>query len=206
MTSKKIPLLALCSMFFAMPVSAQQSIPERAQMTPLQTAIFAEKPAEVSRLLSSGANPAEHDADGKTALHHAAEMEDPQYLRLLLSAGVDPNMASSSGDNALFAAIESLHADNVRILLDAGANPNQADIVAKTPLHVAGAMNQTDIMLMLLERGADPQARNKAGFTFQKYLHPDPYVPLNAKGKAGRQKVVDWLQKNGVPVDPELLK
>lgn len=204
---KTINFLAftLSALAFAAPLHAQQSIPERAQMTPLQTAIFNKNLTEVSRLLSAGANPAEQDGDGETALHLAAAMEDPRYLRALFEAGADPNMASSSGDNALHAAIVALHPEHLRLLLDAGANPNQADIVGKTPLHAAGAMHQTDMILLLLERGADPQARDKSGFTFQKHLHPDPYVPRNAKGKEGIKRVVQWLQARGLAVDAELL-
>lgn len=197
-------LLFSLSLLLAVPAYAQNT-PHRAALlkeaTPMEAAVLNRQPQELSRLLATGANPAELGIDGQTVLHAAAGANRDEYLRILLKAGVSPNLKARDGQSALVDAIHAEKHDHMHLLLDAGANPNQADVVGNTPLHVAAKVMDYRAVLLLLERGADPRLKNRNGYTFQAYLHPDEGVPLNQRGRERLQKVTDWLQARGIPLE-----
>lgn len=183
------------------PVQAQSRQAIEAEMTPMQRAVHRKQPDELARLLASGADAAEFGIDGDTVLHLAAGAESDRYLRVLLDAGVNPSLPAKDGTSALVNALQAERHNHVQMLLKAGANPSQPDIVGKTPLHSAASMMDYEGVLILLQGGADPMARNKRGRTFQETLYPDPYVPLNARGRERLKKVTDWLEANGIALE-----
>ncbi len=197
-------LLLSVALLAAVP-ACTQSTSQRAALlqeaTPMEAAVLKNQPRELSRLLAAGADPAQLGLDGETVLHAAAGAQRDEFLRILLKAGVSPNLKARDGQSALVDAIHAEKHDHMRLLLDAGANPNQADVVGNTPLHVAAKVMDYRAVLLLLERGADPRLKNRNGHTFQAYLHPDEGVPLNQRGRERLQKVTNWLQARGIPLE-----
>ncbi len=81
------------------------------------------------------------DADGKTALMHAAGSNpDPRVVRALLSAGADIESVDVNGDSALIWAARSGRTPEVIItLLKAGADAREKDFLGKKALAYAAA-------------------------------------------------------------------
>jgi type IV protein arginine methyltransferase len=73
--------------------------------------------AEVSSLLSSGADPSYFDPNGMTPLMHAASHGHTESVRLLLDAGAPWNALTPSGLCAGDLATESSHQETVELLL-----------------------------------------------------------------------------------------
>lgn len=163
----------------------------RDDVTLPEWAVLNQQAGALKALLDNGADPALQGIDGQTVLHMAAQMKDPAYLKLLLAQKVSPNLPAKDGSSALTNALLAEQRENVKTLLNAGADPNQADVAGSTPLHVAARMHDYDSVMILLEQGADPRAVNRAGFTFQQYIAPDEFVPLNANGKRKLARIHD---------------
>ncbi|QWP77826.1 ankyrin repeat domain-containing protein [Lysobacter sp. K5869] len=171
-------------------------------ITVLQWALYQRSVDGLRALLAAGADPARGADDGTTVLQLAAMADDPKYLRALLEAKVDPNLPNTvTGANALAAALTAERADHFAALLAAGADPGHADRVGNTPLHVAAKINEFGHALALLRAGADPKARNAQGATFQRYMFMSPDRLLNAKTRAERGAVADWLGERGIGLE-----
>src|SRR3546814_11920523 len=97
-----------------------------------------------SDLLAAGANPAQGNADGQTALHLAAMGKDQYWLDQLLERGVGPDLPNTiTGAPPLFDALNARRSENVDRLLAAGARLDIRDRSGKTPLHQAALVNAT---------------------------------------------------------------
>jgi hypothetical protein len=73
-------------------------------------------------LLEAGAEVAQEDSDGRTALMAASEYGHLECVRALLEAGAEVAQASTDGWTALMAASEQSHVECVHALLEAGAD------------------------------------------------------------------------------------
>ncbi|TQV99490.1 ankyrin repeat domain-containing protein [Cordyceps javanica] len=83
----------------------------------------------VQCLLCAGADPMTKDANGRTALHYAAERSNTVILnRLVLGPEVDIDVRDFQGRTPLFTAVQRGNIDTVRILLQLGANVYVKDI------------------------------------------------------------------------------
>jgi ankyrin repeat protein len=116
----------------------------------------------VDLLLSKGADVAQSDKYGMTALHMAVTAYDDEgYLaRLtsrLLKRGAPPDPATRYGVTPLMLATERRRQRIVRILLDAGASPTARMQTGETPLSIARAQGDRAIT-SLLESVALPDA------------------------------------------------
>jgi ankyrin repeat protein len=171
--------------------------------TRLQDAVAAGNLAEFEAMLSAGADPNRVDPGGKTAVHRAAFADDPRFLEVILAHGGDPNARGSAGTTPLTDAIlaPSLPVEKIKVLLSAGADPNAADPNGGTPLHTAARTNNGKAILALLEAGASPLAET-GGTTFQTLYFGYDRSLLNDEALADRGAVVEWLQQNGIPIDP----
>ncbi|MDR6832425.1 MULTISPECIES: ankyrin repeat domain-containing protein [unclassified Sphingopyxis] len=158
----------------------------------------------IAKLLDAGADPLLPDADGDTALHHAAMAQNPAYLKLLLARGWEPDSRNRiSGRTPLMAAMLAERERQFAMLLAAGASVAQADVMGNTPLHVAAQINEPRHVWTLLEAGAPPTARNAQGQTFQPYLFMIPDRLLNAATLRWRQDVASWLRRKGIAIEQE---
>jgi len=131
-------------------------------------------------LLKAGADPTVTDEEGKTVLHHAAEIEEPEPLQALLDAGVNPDLRNpKNGETPLFRAIWENREPQFRALLAADADVNACEWEAEvgednvscfkgnTLLHCAATFGREKFILALLHAGANPRAVNALGKTFQ---------------------------------------
>ena len=128
-----LPFLACVLSAFVSTVSAQlldESWMARARMP------------EVTVLLNSGADLAEADAQGRTALHYAATNEDAGITDLLLRYGADPDAADFTGSTPLhLAAAANRNQLVVETLVRFGADFAARDTSGRTPLEVATISN-----------------------------------------------------------------
>ncbi|MFH2079480.1 MAG: ankyrin repeat domain-containing protein [Pseudomonadota bacterium] len=103
---------------------------EHAGLTPLLAATrdsWHGRPEAVMTLLANGADPRHADADGNTALHHAARSTDPAVAALLLDAGATLEALNADGFSALGVACASGNWRLAKFLIERGAKPEPQD-------------------------------------------------------------------------------
>ncbi len=168
-------------------------------VTLLEWAIWAEKPAALSALLEAGADASQLGMDQETVAHMAAMARDPEYLRVLVAHRAPVDVVSPrAGRTPIFRAVQSRREPQVAMLVAAGVDLQRRDSMGNTLLHVAAGVNDADGALRLLEAGVDPVAGNARGQTFQAALFAGSDARLNAEGRAARQRVRDWLAAKGI--------
>ena len=147
-------------------------------------------------ILKAGANINAKDADGMTALMHAANFARDKVTKLLLKHGADVNAKDKSGNTALMFAADHQEDDVVRLLLEYGADVNAKDKSGNTALMFAADHQEDDVARLLLEYGADVNAKDKFGNTALMFAaaHQEDDVArlllehgadVNAKDKSG---------------------
>ena len=87
---------------------------------------------EVERLLAEGTDPNVPDPNGRTALHHAAEIAKARILNALLESGGDPDVQDRDGSTPLhlaaaFPYFEPDSQASIRVLLNHRADPDRTD-------------------------------------------------------------------------------
>ncbi len=105
-------------------------------------------------------------AEGKTALHIAAENGQLGFVRYLLDRSAPVNAKDISSSTPLHGAVREGYLECARVLLDAGADPNQQDSSGNTPLHlVMPVASRSAIFGALLAAGANPNMKDSYGET-----------------------------------------
>lgn len=142
-------------------------------------------PELVALLLERGANVAEQDENGETALHRVADMlpREPtprvtvqaQIATLLIDRGADPNARNWDDVTPLHQGVRRRNLAVVEVLLARGADVDARDRGrgstalrrAVSGTGASGTAGTGALMLplarILLEHGADPEARDKRG-------------------------------------------
>jgi ankyrin repeat protein len=170
------------------------------EVTLLEWAIWNQEPAALSALLEAGADPAALGMDNETVAHMAAMVNDPKYLQVLLEHGAPVDIPRPGLNwSPVFRAVESGRDAQVDMLVAAGVDLHRTDSMGDSLLHVAANVKDTHRVLQLLEAGVDPRLTNKNGVTFQAAMFDGSDTRLNAEGKAGRRKILDWLGAHGIP-------
>ena len=148
-------------------------------------------------ILKAGANINAKDADGMTALIHAANFARDKVTKLLLKHGADVKIRDSSGKTALMYAADHQKDDVARLLLEHGADVNAKDKFGNTALMYAAAHQEDDVAKLLLEHGADVNAKDKSGNTALMFAagQEDQYITIE------NDKVVRLLLEHGAEVD-----
>ena len=181
-------------------------------------------------ILKAGTNINAKDADGMTALMHAANFARDKVTKLLLKHGADAKIRDSSGKTALMYAADHEEDDVARLLLEHGADVNAKDKSGNTALMFAADHQEDNVARLLLGHGADVNAKDKFGNTALMFAaaHQEDDVArlllghgadVNAKDKSGNtalmfaagqeeqyikienDKVVRLLLEHGAEVD-----
>ena len=148
-------------------------------------------------ILKAGANINAKDADGMTALMHAANFARDKVTKLLLKHGADVKIRDSSGKTALMFAADHEEDDVARLLLEHGADVNAKDKSGNTALMFAADHQEDDVARLLLEHGADVNAKDKSGNTALMFAagQEEQYIKIE------NDKVVRLLLEHGAEVD-----
>lgn len=148
---------------------------DESQSTPLHwvaesycwTAIFKGRdPAPIiKRLLEKGADVKVANANGKTALHYAAENGEYATRRKeeKYTPGRSPKSIKVSNTNQ--EAVQAANRTLITLLLDSGAKIDARDRSGLTALHCAAKYGDENTVKLLLDRGAEIEAKNDAGQT-----------------------------------------
>ena len=100
------------------------------------------------------------DADGNTALHHAAIGGHAEVASLLIKHNINVSVGDKFKAQALFRAAGCKHPDVVRILLDEGkADPNAVDYFNQTALHGPAETDDVRVQHLLINAGCNVNAR-----------------------------------------------
>ncbi|NXA35955.1 CSKI2 protein, partial [Eudromia elegans] len=140
--------------------------------------------ASKSKLLGSAKrlNVNYQDADGFSALHHAALGGSLELLALLLDAQATVDIKDSNGMRPLHYAAWQGRVEPVRVLLRAAASVNMASQDGQIPLHLSAQYGHYEVSEMLLQHQSNPCLVNKAKKT-----------PLDLACEFGRLKVAQLL-------------
>ncbi|XP_040922573.1 caskin-2-like isoform X2 [Toxotes jaculatrix] len=122
------------------------------------------------------------DADGFSALHHAALTGTTELLSLLLEAQATVDIKDINGMRPLHYAAWQGKADSVLLLLRAGASVNSPSLDGQIPLHLSAQYGHYEVSEMLLQHQSNPCFMNKAKKT-----------PLDLACEFGRLKVAQLL-------------
>lgn len=112
----------------------------------------------------------EHNDDGFTPLHVAAQKGDVEAGKHLLQCGANIEITSTKkvdGVTALHLAARNGHEDFVKLLLDNGANVNSISSTGSrvTPLHEAAFDGHVDVAKLLINHDAAVDAKDRHNFT-----------------------------------------
>ncbi|NXO07559.1 CSKI2 protein, partial [Oriolus oriolus] len=140
--------------------------------------------ASKSKLLGSAKrlNVNYQDADGFSALHHAALGGSLDLISLLLEAQATVDIKDSNGMRPLHYAAWQGRVEPVRVLLRAAASVNMASLDGQIPLHLSAQYGHYEVSEMLLQHQSNPCLINKAKKT-----------PLDLACEFGRLKVAQLL-------------
>lgn len=159
--------------------------------TPLHNAILAGNPAEVQKLLSTGAHTTIVNSAQETPVHTAIrswktamserkpEAQIKAYQDIILMLRPTIMLATKSGD-----------AELVRLLIRNGANVKAKELGNNTALHWASILGYRDIADALISAGADINAKNDQGFS-----------PLHDAVFNGQLDLVKFLIRSGIRLD-----
>ena len=120
----------------------------------LLKAVEADDRAAVRKLLAEGASVQVRDAEGHTALWHAAYSNRPGIAELLLTHGADPNIRGTDGMTPLMWATYNGNTEAVQVLLAHGANVNATDFAGRTALQLVSTDRQKPAADLLRKAGA----------------------------------------------------
>lgn len=110
----------------------------------------------VLRLITTGANVNEPQADGATALLWAVQWDDIDTATALISAGADPALGNRTGAAPMQLAAINGNAAMLSLLLSAGADPaTPLSSTGDTALMFAARTGKPDAVRVLLDAGAE---------------------------------------------------
>jgi ankyrin repeat protein len=167
---------------------------------PLRTAVRTGSDGLLNASLLAGSLRSTADADGMTALHHAALRNESGMVERLVRAGADVDARSKRSLHApLHTAAAAGSEDAVRALIVGGADVDARTARGRTPLAyamLASAAPSPAIARMLIDAGADAAATDSVGRTALHHAAAQGHVewiallvragtPVNARDTAG---------------------
>lgn len=192
-------------------VAADSTLPDAAESG---------NPAEVARLLASGAEVNGAQVDGTTALHWAVYRDETDLAVSLLAAGADARAENRYGMTPLYLACLNGNAALVEALLGHGADPNAKRKGSETALMTAARTGDIACVKVLVKAGAEVDATLPKGQTalmwataeghleVVRYLIeqgadfeatvPSGFAPIFFAVREGRADIVDLFLELGV--------
>lgn len=164
----------------------------------LPAAAAAGAESAVQRLLELDIAVDTRDAQGASALLHAAGAGHRDIATVLLDAGADPSLTARSGMTALAAAVSARRESLVTLLLEHDAAVDQRLPGESTALMVACAMGFADMAERLLAAGADIEAVDEKG---RQALHAAAQFGFENSDSLRSRRLFDVLLKRRAPVD-----
>lgn len=119
--------------------------------------------ANLTTLLTAGADPDAADPDGTTALHWSVHRGDLESAVALLAAGAAVDTANRYGVRPSYLAAENGDAAMMRALLDAGADPGAVFAEGETLLMTAARTGDVATIDALIAAGAGVDATEARG-------------------------------------------
>ena len=146
------------------------------------SAVRSENPRVVEKLIAADPDLVKgRDADGSTALHHAAGSGTIATVKLLLDKGADVNAANRRKSTPAFWAMHD--EAKLRLLLDHGADINARTTDGRTLVYQAAMLgNGMPVLRLLLEKGAKPDAKTLTGMT--------PLMGVAARGSVDAMRLL----------------
>ncbi|KAJ5550420.1 hypothetical protein N7461_005118 [Penicillium sp. DV-2018c] len=162
--------------FFGIPGKARRLIEQGTNIndqnnslgfSPLHCAALQGKDEMIAFLLDNGAKVNAVSADGKTALHLAAERGYRKCMKLLFAHRADPRIVDRTGATCLQTAVGTATDEStLSLLVKHKVNLNsQNPKTGNTTLHLAIQWQRPRIILSLLENGVDIDIANHEGMT-----------------------------------------
>lgn len=139
-----------------------------AGLSPLMAALrdsYHGRAEAVAMLVANGADIEHVDAEGNTALHHAARSADPGIAALLLDAGADIDACNRTGRSPLALACRAGNAELARFLLESGAATHRQGAEPALVAVAAAEPENLDLVQLLLKRRARVDACDALGRT-----------------------------------------
>lgn len=148
-------------------------------------AVFGKSALELRAAVDGGCSVDERDADGRTALHHAAIQGDLDIFQLLIEMGADPNASDSNGWTPLHFASQNCNCDIASLLLKLGSQVDSYNVYGNTPLSnaVFESRGKGEMIKLLLSFGADRNKTNKYGVS-----------PLSLAKTIANYNVIQWFE------------
>lgn len=138
-----------------------------AELSALILAAETNDSAIVELLLKNGANPAQEDRRGGTAVLRAVDYGSLDVVKAMLRSdvGVDLHILDDDDRGLIHSASVNGQPRAIRLLIENGLDPNIKDKNGITPLHDASRSGKSEVTETLLNLGADPSIKDKYGRT-----------------------------------------
>uniref|UniRef100_A0A803XV01 CASK interacting protein 2 n=1 Tax=Meleagris gallopavo TaxID=9103 RepID=A0A803XV01_MELGA len=159
--------------------------------------------ASKSKLLGSAKrlNVNYQDADGFSALHHAALGGSLDLISLLLEAQATVDIKDSNGMRPLHYAAWQGRVEPVRLLLRAAASVNMASLDGQIPLHLSAQYGHYEVVAQLLLNShlcvALLEGQSKDA------TDPNYTTPLHLAAKNGHKEIIRQLLKAGIEINKQ---
>jgi ankyrin repeat protein len=118
---------------------------------------------QIDWLVAGGGNVDEADAQGRTALMHAAMANFGAVADALVTNHARLDLRDRLGDTALHWAAQTGSVTVIRVLIAVHADIDTPDTHGVTPLMLAAGSNKPDAVRLLLQNHADPHKTDYTG-------------------------------------------
>lgn len=117
-------------------------------------------------LIGRGGSVTAADAEGRTALHHAAMGGNEPMIRLLMAKGAGMEVKETrAGQTPLFHAVKGGDVKTVKTLVGLGAKVDVRDRDSSQPIHWAARDGRAELIKILIAHGASPTVAERHGGT-----------------------------------------
>ena len=154
--------------------------------------------AAVEKLLDLGLTIDATDAQGATALVHAAGAGHVDIVVRLLERGAQSERAAAAGATALSAAVSARRTAVVAAMLERRIDPDQRLAGGGTALMIAAALGYPEIVAQLLAHGADPNAEDERA---TRALHAAAQFAFASRDTPRARKVLELLMEKGADLN-----